>query len=99
MLEIHVNSLRIITPEHQLGKVKTDDSIRIPPSAVPWIGLKAIVCGRGHPLKGQTVVVEDVMINQPTPSGLRVKVQVANYAPSNPFQMHILDYDAIVEAK
>jgi hypothetical protein len=48
-------------------------------------------------LKGQVVVVEDVLANQATLSGLKLKIRLLQYNPASPFQTHHLDYDDLRE--
>ena len=43
--------------------------------------------------------VKDILCNQPTPSGLRVVVQMNHLDSTTPFRQLVLDYDSVVEAR
>ena len=65
---------------------------------VPWINVP-IVIAHGHPMKGYPGIIKDVLCNQPTPSGLKVVVQITSLDPTAPFKYITLDYDHVVEAR
>lgn len=64
---------------------------------VPWIGVTIRILKPGHPLRGSLAVIKDVLTNQPTLSGLQLKVQMCQYNPANPFSTCDLDYDDVAE--
>lgn len=64
---------------------------------VPWKGVEVIIVKQGDQHKGEAAVVEDVLHNQDTPSGLRVLVRFQHYNPSVPLQKGLFDYDDVVE--
>lgn len=66
---------------------------------VPWKGVKVLIVKSGDQHKGETAVVDNVLCNQDTPSGLKILVQFQSYNPSTPFQKGLFDYDDIVEHK
>jgi hypothetical protein len=50
-------------------------------------------------MKGHPGIIKDVVCNQPTPSGLRVVVQITSLDSTAPFKHIIVDYDHVVEAR
>lgn len=77
-------------------KVDTIDSHTI---RAPWIGKMVRVIRVKHARKGELARVQDVLIQQDTPSGLRLLVQYVQYNPANPRAQETLDYDDLVEAE
>jgi hypothetical protein len=63
----------------------------------PWKGIKVLVVKQGEQRKGEPAIVDNVLCNQDTPSGLRINVQFINHNPNNPIQKALFDYDDIVE--
>jgi hypothetical protein len=62
---------------------------------VPWLNQEIIVVKDGHIFRTLKGIVKDVLCNQPTPSGLKLVVQMNIMAlPSI-----TLDYDGVVEAR
>ena len=66
---------------------------------IPWKGIKVLITKQGEQRKGEPAVVDNVLCNQDTPSGLKINVQFMNYNPNMPFQKALFDYDDIVEFK
>jgi hypothetical protein len=64
---------------------------------VSWKGVKVLVVKRWEQRKGEPAVIDEVLCNQDTPSGLKILVQFINYNPSMPMQKGLYDYDDIVE--
>jgi hypothetical protein len=60
--------------------------------------VEVIITGR-HSEKTRLATVKDVLCNQPTPSGLRVVVQMKALESTTPFRQLVLDYDSVVEAR
>jgi hypothetical protein len=65
---------------------------------IPWINAEIIIAGR-HVEKTRLATVKDVLCNQPTPSGLRVVVQMKDLESTTPFRQLVLDYDSVLEAR
>ena len=63
---------------------------------VPWINKEIIVVKDGHAYRALKGIVKDVLCNQPTPSGLRLVVQMNSIMA---FRSITLDYDGVVEAR
>ena len=66
------------------------------PERVPWINKEIIVVKDGHAFRTLKGIVKDVLCNQPTPSGLRLVVQMNSVMA---FPTITLDYDGVVEAR
>jgi len=66
---------------------------------MPWIRRRVLVSKDGHPFKGYAAEVINVLPRQPTPSGLRIEVQITSYNPSVPYPKVILDYDDLKDLK
>jgi hypothetical protein len=77
---------------------EADDSLS-KADRVPWIGTNVIITKVGHPLKGCSGVVKDVLPGQHTASGLKVFVQLTHYNPSVPYMSLHVDYEDVVEEK
>ena len=91
-----VNLLKPATVPHVLGTHPQDDSAIRQFDRVPWINREIIVVKDGHVLRTLRGVIKDVLCNQPTPSGLRVVVQMNSTMVSPSIT---LDYDGVVEAR
>ena len=63
---------------------------------VPWINKEVIVVKDSHMFRTWKGIVKDVLFNQPTPSGLKLVVQMNSIMT---FPSITLDYDGIVEAR
>jgi hypothetical protein len=66
------------------------------PERVPWINKEIIVVKDGHAFRTLKGIVKDVLCNQPTPSGLKLVIQMNSIMS---FQSITLDYDGVVEAR
>lgn len=66
------------------------------PERVPWINKEIIVVKDGHAFRTLKGIVKDVLCNQPTPSGLKLVIQMNSITS---FQSITLDYDGVVEAR
>jgi hypothetical protein len=60
---------------------------------MPWIRRRVLVTKERHPLKGKRGVVLNVLPCQPTPSGLKIKVEIIDYNPNAPYPRVAFDYD------
>lgn len=99
MFETKINFLKHSDVPHILGVHATKHAGMIPHSErIPWIDVEILIT-RGHAMKGYSGIIKDVLCNQPTPSGLRVIVQITSLDPTAPFRRITLDYDHVVEAR
>jgi hypothetical protein len=84
---------------HPSSPLKKADDCLSKADRVPWIGTHVIITKVGHPLKGCSGVVKDVLPGQDTASGLKIFVQLTHYNPSAPYMSIHVDYDDVVEKK
>ena len=89
--------------EH-LGSPYSPEDLALPATLagkdhIPWKGVKILITKQGEQRKGEPAVVDNVLCNQDTPSGLKINVQFMNYNPNMPFQKALFDYDDIIELK
>ena len=91
-----VNFLKPATIPHVLGTQPQDESPIGRFERAPWINKEIIVVTDGHVFRTLRGIIKDVLCNQPTPSGLRVVVQMHSFMASPSIT---LDYDGVVEAR
>ena len=98
IFDVCINLLKRATVPHVLGKHLQGE----PEGAIgryeriPWIDKEIIIIEDGHMFRTLKGIVKDVLCNQPTPSGLKLVVQM------NSIMIHpsiTLDYDGVVEAR
>ena len=65
----------------------------------PWVGVEVAVTKKGHPCRGQKVLVLNVLLKQNTASGLKVEVQFEVFDPSVTNARATFDYDDLLEFK
>ena len=63
---------------------------------VPWLNKEVIVVKDGHAFQTLKGIVKDVLCNQPTPSGLRLVVQMNSIME---LPSITLDYNGVMEAR
>ena len=63
---------------------------------VPWINKEIVVVKDGHVFWTLKGIVKDVLCNQPTPSRLKLVVQMNSIMA---FPSITLDYDGVIEAR
>jgi hypothetical protein len=101
--EIHVNWLKVTTPEvlHAPPPSNPDDAglSSARSNQVPWLGQAILVSKVNHPFKGRQAVVKGVLHGQNTLSGLRIVAQLSYWDPTAPYKTIVLDYDDVVEAE
>ena len=93
---MHVNLLKHATVPHVLGRHPQGEDAIGRSERAPWINEEIIVVAKGHPFRTLGGIVKDVLCNQPTPSGLRVMVQMNSIMV---FPIIPLDYDGVVVAR
>ena len=93
---MHVNLLKHATVPHVLGTHPLDEDAIGRSEWAPWINEEVIVVANGHPFWTLLGIVKDVLCDQPTPSGLRVVVQMNSIMA---FPTIPLDYDGVVVAR
>jgi hypothetical protein len=93
---VPVNLLKHATVPHVLGTHPQGEDVIGRSERAPWINEEIIVVANGHPLRTLRGIVKDVLCNQPTPSGLRVVVQMNSIMA---FSIIPLDYDGVVVAR
>lgn len=93
---MHLNLLKHATVPHVLGTHPLGEDAIGRSERVPWINVEVIVVADGHPFRTLRGIVKDVLCNQPTPSGLRVMVQMNSIMT---FHTIPLDYDGVVVAR
>lgn len=91
-----VNLLKRVDVPHVLGKHPQGGGAIGRPERVPWINKEIIVVKDGHAFRTLKGIVKDVLCNQPTPSGLKLVIQMNSIMS---FQSITLDYDGVVEAR
>ena len=96
--QVQINVLKHSDAPNVLGLHLKHAGVIPPSERVPWINVE-IVTARGHPMKGYPGIIKDVLCNQPTPSGLRVLVQITSLDSTAPHRNITLDYDHVVEAR
>ena len=96
MFDVSINLLKLATVPHVLGTCPQDECAIRWTERVPWINKEIIVIKDRHVFQTLKGIVKDVLCNQPTPSGLRVVVQMNSIMA---FPSITLDYDGIVEAR
>jgi hypothetical protein len=93
---VSVNLLKRVDVPHVLGKHPQGGGAIGRPERVPWINKEIIVVKDGHAFRTLKGIVKDVLCNQPTPSGLKLVIQMNSIMS---FQSITLDYDGVVEAR
>ena len=66
---------------------------------VPWLDTSVIIIKAGHPYRGYSAAVKNVLTHQTTPSGLKVQIQLSHLDFTSPFWTLTVDYDDIIEAR
>ena len=66
---------------------------------VPWLETRVIVTKQGSVWKTREGIIKNILCNQPTPSGLRVQIELTSLDAVNPFRHITLDYDDVVERR
>ena len=95
IFDMSVNLLKRATVPHILGTHLQGEGTIGQSERVPWLNKEIIVVKDGHAFRTLKGIVKDVLCNQPTPSGLRLVVQMNSMTlPSI-----TLDYDGVVEAR
>lgn len=59
----------------------------------PWKNVEAVVVKKT--LKSHAVRIIDVLINQATSSGLKVRAERTSYDPTNPFKVELHEYETL----
>jgi hypothetical protein len=96
IFDVSVNLLKHATVPHVFGTHPQDGGAIGRSEQVPWINNEVLVIAHGNPYRQQRGIVKDVICNQPTPSGLRVVVQMNSILATPNI---LFDYDGVVEAK
>ena len=96
ILEVSVNLLKCAIVLHVFGMYSQSEGVIGQSERVPWINREVIVVKDGHAFRTLKGIVKDVLCNQPTPSGLRLVVQMNSMMA---FPSITLDYDGVVEAR
>ena len=96
MFDVSVNLLKCVAVPHVLGTHPQRKGANGWSERVPWINKEVIVVKDGHAFRTLKGIVKDVLCNQPTPSGLRLVVQMNSVMA---FPTITLDYDGVVEAR
>ena len=91
-----VNLLKRATVPHVLGTHPQGEGAIRWSERVPWLNKEIVVVKDGHAFRTLKGIVKDVLCNQPTPSGLRLVVQMNSIMA---FPCITLDYDGVVEAR
>ena len=96
MFDVSVNLLKRATVPHVLEKHPQGEGAIGRSERVPWINKEIIVVKYGHMFRTLKGIVKDVLCNQPTPSGLKLVVQMNSIMA---LPSITLDYDGVVEAR
>ena len=96
IFDVSVNLLKPASVPHVLGMHPEDESAIGRFEQVPWVNQEIIVVKDRHVFKTLKGIVKDVLRQQPTPSGLRLVIQMNSIMA---FPNITLDYDGIVEAR
>jgi len=96
IFDVSVNLLTRATVPHVLGTHPQSEGAIGRFERVPWLDKEIIIVKDGHAFQTLKGIVKDVLCNQPTPSGLRLVVQMNSI---NTFLSITLDYDSAVEAR
>ena len=91
-----VNLLKPATVPHVIGTHLQGVNAIGQFERVPWVNKEIIVVEDGHVFRTLRGVIKDVLCNQPTPSGLKVVVQMNSIMTSPSIT---LDYDGVLEAR
>ncbi|PBK83631.1 hypothetical protein ARMGADRAFT_1089245 [Armillaria gallica] len=65
---------------------------------IPWQDVQVLVTKSGHRHCAQTGRVTDMLLHQPTASGLRIQIMFDLLSSETPFAQETFDYDDIVES-
>lgn len=95
IFDVSINLLKRATVPHVLGKHPQGEGAIGRYERIPWIDKEVIVIEDGHMFRTLKGIVKDVLCNQPTPSGLRLVVQMNLIIHAS----ITLDYDGVVEAR
>jgi hypothetical protein len=95
---VHVNLLRPAAVPSVLGMHPKVKGAISQPERIPWINTEIIIFG-GRVLRTYPGIVKDVLVNQPTPSGLKLVIEITALDSTAPFRRITLDYDHVVEAR
>jgi hypothetical protein len=79
--------------------IDSTNTVLARPDQVPWIGTLVILNKVGHPMKGYSAIVTNVLCGQKTLSGLQIVARFTHMDPTAPFTTVVVDYDDVVEAK
>jgi len=93
---VSINLLKCVDVPHVLGTHPQNEGAIGRSERVPWINKEIIVVKDGHVFRTLKGIVKDVLCNQPTPSGLRLAIQMNSITA---FPNITLDYDGVVEAR
>jgi hypothetical protein len=64
--------------------------VQIPKDKNPWAGLLVVISQAGHPWKGYTGIVQDVLYGQATSSGMSIGIQLTRFNPTAPYEMVLI---------
>ncbi|CAA7260677.1 unnamed protein product [Cyclocybe aegerita] len=96
--KVHMNWLKVTTAPFLLALHAPSQILPLFKDQVPQIGTSVTIFRIGHPYKGHSGVVKNVLCGQPTDSGLRIEMQLTCLDPSKPFPLIIVDYGDVIEA-
>ncbi|CAA7270364.1 unnamed protein product [Cyclocybe aegerita] len=95
--EVHQNWLKVTTAPFLYASRAPSQVLPLFKDQVPWISTSVTIFRIGHPYKGHSGVVKNVLRSQPTDSGLRIEMQLTYLDPSKPFPLIIVDYGDVIE--
>ncbi|CAA7270383.1 unnamed protein product [Cyclocybe aegerita] len=95
--EVHWNWLKVTTAPFLYASRAPSQVLPLFKDQVPWIGTSVTIFRIGHPYKGRSGVIKNVLRGQPTDSGLRIKMQLTYLDPSKPFPLIVVDYGNVIE--
>ncbi|CAA7267875.1 unnamed protein product [Cyclocybe aegerita] len=95
--EVHLNWLKVTTAPFLHASRTPSQVLPLFKDQVPWISTSVTIFRIGHPYKGHSGVLKNVLHGQPTDSGLRIEMQLTYLDPSKPFPLIIVDYGNVIE--